>query len=141
MTEDILNYCSHGSTISRDKDIKVETKYLAYNKYQLLESWLEEGGSLDEFAESTFSCYHPVHDKECWHCKPCYRKFLLLKYFGWHGDAVQEKNMLEYMKQNVIPYSKHEGTYFTKRPSEGPYAEKAMDRFFKEHGLDWRAWQ
>lgn len=27
MTEDLLNYCSHGSTISRDHDIRVETKF------------------------------------------------------------------------------------------------------------------
>ena len=36
-----------------------------------------------------------------------------------------------------IPVEKHEGTYFTERPSEGVYAEKAMDKFFKEYNLNW----
>lgn len=107
------------------------------NKYQLLGEYLSNGGSLDEFVKETFSCHRPENDKECWHCKPCYRKFLLAKYFGYKFPKEIELKMLNYMKQKVIPIDKHEGTYFTERPSEGVYAEKAMDKFFKEYGLNW----
>ena len=108
-----------------------------YNKYQLLKKYLDNGGSLKTFVTETFSCYHPVDGHECWRCKPCYRKFLLAKYFGYKFSQETELKMMEYMKKNVIPENNHQGTYFTERPSEGEYAKLAMDRFFKEHNLNW----
>ena len=92
----------------------------------------------EQFIRNTFSCHHPVEDKECFRCKACYRKFLVGYYFDFKYTDEQKRNMINYLKENVIPYNKYSGTYFTERRGEGEYAAKAVDRLFKEYGLDWK---
>lgn len=92
--------------------------------------------------EETFSCHSPVNEKECLCCKACYRKFLLCKYFDHRFPEEVELKMLDYLKSKVIPLDEsRDGTYFTKRAGEGEYAEIAIDKFFKERGMDWRDYQ
>lgn len=142
MTESLFRFCLEKNTTGADRKIRIERRFMKMTKYDLLKEWLSEGGTTEEFVSGTFSCHHPVNGHECLACKPCYRKFLLAKYFGHDFGEEAELKMLDYMKKNVVPRrALSSGTYFADRPGEGPYAVEAMDRFFRQYGLDWRNWQ
>ena len=137
MSESIINYCLD-TNYGINKKVHVTKEFIELSKYELVQMYIDNGGTIKEFIGNTFSCHHPVEDKECFRCKPCYRKFLLGYYFGFKYTDEQKRNMINYLKENVIPYNKYYGTYFTERRGEGEYAAKAVDRLFKEYGLDWK---
>lgn len=140
-TQDIFNYCLTGNSNNYNKNIIINTDFINRHKYSLIEEYISKGGSIEEYIESTFSCHHPINNKECGHCKPCYKKFLTGYYFGYKYSETDKLNMIDYLKDNVIPKSSTGGTYFNKREGEGKYAEEAVDRLFKEYNLNWRDYQ
>lgn len=142
MASGIINYCLNENSYVDDMKIMIENRFIKMTKYDLLKQYLGMGGSLEEFVKRTFSCHHPIDDAECWNCKPCYRKFLLVKYFGYRFSKDIELKMLDFLKTHVIPRQGFlKGTYFTDRPGEGQYVQKAVDRFFTEYNLNWRDFQ
>ena len=52
-------------------------------------------------------------------------------YFNYQYSDNEKKEMINYLRTNVIPIKKHEGTYFNKREGEGKYMEEAVDKLFK----------
>lgn len=137
MSENIINYCLD-TNYGINKKVHIIKEFIELSKYELVQMYIDNGGTIEEFIRDTFSCHHPVKDKECFKCKPCYRKFLLGYYFGFKYTDEQKRNMINYLKENVIPYNKYYGTYFTERRGEGEYAAKSVDKLFKEYGLDWK---
>ena len=137
MSENIINYCLD-TKYAINKKVHVTKEFIRLSKYELVQMYMDNGGTIEEFIRNTFSCHHPVEDKECFRCKACYRKFLVGYYFDFKYTDEQKRNMINYLKENVIPYNKYSGTYFTERRGEGEYAAKAVDRLFKEYGLDWK---
>ena len=137
-TQDIIDYCLVGNSYTKDRHIKIEKKFVRMNKFQIIEEYLKTGGSVEEFVKDSFSCYHSHNGKECMCCKQCYKKFLEAYYFGYQYDDNTKKEMITYLKNNVIPLNNHEGTYFIERTGEGKYMEQSVDRLFKEYGLNWR---
>lgn len=137
MSENIINYCLD-TNYGINKKVHVTKEFIELSKYELVQMYIDNGGTIEEFIKNTFSCHHPVEDKECFRCKPCYRKFLLGYYFGFKYTDEQKCNMINYLKENVIPYNKYYGTYFANRRGEGEYAAKAVDRLFKEYRLNWK---
>ena len=141
MTQNIIDYCLTGNSFTKDRNIHICKDFVKLNKFEIIQKYLDQGGTIQEFVEESFSCYHSIDGKECMHCKQCYKKFLEAYYFGYHYDNETKIEMIEYLKTDVIPIQNHEGTYFTKRTGEGPYMEKAVDMLFSEYGLNWRDYQ
>lgn len=139
--EDIINYCLNGNSFAPDKKITIVKDYVKLHKFELIQKFIENGGTIEQFVNGSFSCYHSTNGKECMRCKQCYKKFLEAYYFGYKYTEAQKKEMVEYLKEKVIPLKNHEGTYFTERAGEGKYMQEAVDRLFKEFDLDWRNFQ
>lgn len=139
--EDIINYCLNGNSFAKDKKIVIEKEFVKLNKFEIIQKYLDTGGTIEEFVKGSFSCYHSINGKECMHCKQCYKKFLEAYYFGYQYSEQEKKDMIEYLKEKVIPLKKYEGTYFTERAGEGKYMEKSVNRLFSEYGLNWKDYQ
>ena len=139
--EDIINYCLNGNSFSEDKQVTIVKDFVKLNKFEIIQKFLDNGGKIEDFVEKSFSCYHSVNGKECMHCKQCYKKFLEAYYFGYRYTELEEREMIEYLKEKVIPKNNHEGTYFTERNGEGIYMERSIEKLFRKHGLDWKDYQ
>lgn len=85
--QDLLNYYYGPSEdgLSEIKDIMVDFSYKKYTKAQLLKMYIDQGGTVEEYINKTFSCYTPIEYidkngnkcyKECCNCKPCMNKQL-----------------------------------------------------------------
>lgn len=140
-TQDIIDYCLIGNSFTQDRHIKINQDFINLNKYELIQLYLNKGGTIKEYIEDSFSCYHSINGKECYHCKQCYKKFLNGIYFDYPYSKEIKDKMLNYLKMNVIPKDNYEGTYFAERSGESEYAVKAVDKLFKEYNLDWRDYQ
>ena len=139
--QDIIDYCLTGNSFAEDKNITIVKDFVKMDKFQIIQKYLDEGGTIDEFVKDSFSCYHSIEGKECMHCKQCYKKFLEAVYFGYQYTEQEERNMIEYLKEKVIPLNNFEGTYFTKRPGEGKYMEQAINKLFSRYNLNWKDYQ
>lgn len=62
-------------------------------------------------------------------------------YFGYEYTKQEEKDMIEYLKEKVIPINNFVGTYFTKRPGEDKYMEQAIDKLFSKYNICWKDYQ
>ena len=141
MAQDIFNYCLIGNSFTKDRHITICKDFVKLNKFEIIQKYLDNGGTIKEFVEDSFSCYHSNNGIECMHCKQCYKKFLEAYYFNYNYPDNVKQEMINYLKTNVIPKNNYEGTYFTEREGEGVYMEQAVDRLFKEYNLDWRSYQ
>lgn len=139
--QDIIQYCLAGNSFAEDKTIKIVKDFVKMNKFEIIQSYLDNGGTIKEFVEDSFSCYHSINGKECMHCKQCYKKFLEAVYFGYDYGEEKERNMINYLKDYVIPKNNFEGTYFTERPGEGEYMIVAIDKLFRKYNMDWKDFQ
>lgn len=138
LSQEIIDYCLIGNSYTKDRHIKIIKDFVKLNKFEIIQKYLDNGGTIEEFVNESFSCYHSINGKECMHCKQCYKKFLEAYYFGYEYDDDTSKEMINYLKTNVIPLNNHEGTYFTEREGEGVYMEKAIDKLFRKYDLNWR---
>ncbi|MGM9543552.1 MAG: 7-cyano-7-deazaguanine synthase [Romboutsia timonensis] len=84
-TQDLLNYYYGPSKdgLSEIKDIVVDFSYKKYDKADLVRIYLENGGTVEEYLNESFSCYTPVEKEngeivECHNCKPCFNKMMAL---------------------------------------------------------------
>lgn len=139
--ESIINYCLNGNSFAKNHKIKIIKDFAKLDKFEIIQKYLSSGGTIEEFVGKSFSCYHSVGGKECGHCKQCYKKFLEAFYFGYQYKEKQEKEMINYLINKVIPLDKYEGTYFTKRAGEGKYMKKAVDMLFSKYNLKWKDYQ
>ena len=135
--QDLMDYCLVGNSFAKDRKAHICTDFVNMNKFEIIQLYLDKGGTIEEFVKGSFSCYHSHNGVECMHCKQCYKKFLEANYFGYRYTPEQEEDMIKYLIENVIPLAKHEGTYFADRNGEGPYMVKSVDDLFKRHGLNW----
>ena len=141
LTQQIMDYCLIGNSYTKDRHIHICTDFVKLNKFEIIQKYLDEGGTIEEFVQDSFSCYHSNEGKECMHCKQCYKKFLEAYYFGYAYSQDAKLDMIKYLQEQVIPLQRHEGTYFTEREGEGKYMETAVEKLFSEFGLNWRDWQ
>jgi len=145
-TQAVFDQCLIGNNTTLDRKVVINKEFIQYNRFQLIEKYLANGGTIDEFVHNTFSCYFPVNGKECLHCKVCYKKFLNAIYFGYKGYTDEQKRgMIDYLSKNVIPRVEHpeayKNAYITERPSDGKYFEVAIDKLFSEYNLNWKDFQ
>lgn len=103
--QDILNYY-YGKSLDgfcEDRDIKVDFSFKKYNRAELCKLYLDNGGSVEEALNESFSCYTPIENNnkiiECHNCRPCFRKMM-----GFYvNDCTFPKGYLH----SFIPYIKN----------------------------------
>lgn len=111
--ESLLKRLYAPQSLYKGKKVVVETTFTYYTKEDLLQMYLERGGSIDKFKEKTFSCYHPRKGKECLNCKACFRKFVVAYGNGAMYSEEEKLRMYAFIEKNVIHRSKHAtGRYF-----------------------------
>ena len=133
--EDILNYCLSEQSVSAGKEIHIERRFVHMSKYEIMQEYLNNGGTIEEAIDQTFSCFYPNNEKECLWCKPCFRKFMLGYYFGYPYSKEQKEQMIGYIQMNVLKNQNGTGTYYKDRIGEGKYLAEAVDRLFAEFGM------
>jgi len=101
MTEHLLNYLYTPQWWLPDgKKLKINLDYKNYTKSELLHMYMDQGGSLEEVYDSSFSCYEPTEDgHECWNCKPCFRKWVTFAAEGF----IKHYKPIPYIEKNVLP--------------------------------------
>lgn len=134
--EEMLNFLlSKQSKVAEDRNIHLETKYLYMHKNELLDAYLQEGGTLQELYSDSFSCFTPVDNEPCLNCKPCFRKYVCLAYYGYEFTLEERKKMYDFVRTNIVPLSKNENaTYYSERGSEGKIAAFVVDKLYEEFG-------
>lgn len=136
--EEMLNFLwQKQSKVEKTKTIKIETKYLYKYKNELLEEYLQEGGNLEELYKDSFSCFNPINEKPCLNCKPCFRKYVCLSYYGYQFSKEERKKMYDFIRSEIVPISKNKNaTYYTERGSEGKIAKIVVEQLYQEFGGD-----
>lgn len=109
------------------KRVKISIYYKDYTKEMLLKEFKESGGDLDEAFQKSFSCYNPKQGKECWCCKPCFRKFVAFSSIGYKFDSDVLNTVIPYIKSEILPQIKN-GTY-----GRGKEEEEAILRCVQEY--------
>ena len=107
--EDLLNYMYLPQKWTAGKEIKVDVSYRNYTKSQLLKMYLDNGGSVEEVYNHTFSCYTPNNKKECHNCRPCFLKLMAFV----DNDITLPKEILQtylpYINQKLLDYKDNWG--------------------------------
>lgn len=118
LTSGLLSYLySPQHWIPSGRTVKINVDYKKYTKAQMLAMYLERGGDIDLAFRSSFSCYKPVGGKECWRCKPCFRKFVAFALNGMKFESNVVQTVIEYIMKDIYP-SIEEGTYGRKQEEE-----------------------
>jgi 7-cyano-7-deazaguanine synthase in queuosine biosynthesis len=109
-TEDMINYLySPQWWIPEGRKIEIERKFKYLTKAELLQMYLDQGGSLEKAWKESFSCYHPIGMEPCKDCKPCERKFITFAEFEY-VDKSWIPFILPAIERDMIPQIKA-GTY------------------------------
>lgn len=134
--ERMLNRLWGKQSLYAGREIYIENTFARMTKQELLQQYLAEGGNLKRFKEETFSCYHPVADKECCHCKACFRKFSAIAPYDITVYSDTElHNMFAFVEGNVIHRSKHAvGRYFMDKEN-GQEVKKAIGALYNYFGV------
>lgn len=103
-TSDILTYLYNPQHWNPDgRIIKINVDFKKYTKTQLLEKYISQGGDINKAWESSFSCYNPQNEEECWSCKPCFRKFIAFALNGYNASNHVADNALRYIRSEILP--------------------------------------
>lgn len=101
---DLLSYLyTPQHWIPEGKKVRVCIDYKQYTKTDLLKMFKEQGGDLEEAFTRSFSCYDPVDGHECWHCKPCFRKFTAFSEAGYEFSDDVARKVCSYIKTDILP--------------------------------------
>lgn len=101
---DLLSYLyTPQHWILEGKKVRVCIDYKQYTKTDLLKMFKEQGGDLEEAFTRSFSCYNPVDGHECWHCKPCFRKFTAFSEAGYEFSDDVARTVCSYIKTDILP--------------------------------------
>lgn len=101
---DLLSYLyTPQHWIPEGKKVRVCIDYKQYTKTDLLKMFKEQGGDLEEAFTRSFSCYDPVDGHECWHCKPCFRKFTAFSEAGYEFPDDVARTVCSYIKTDILP--------------------------------------
>lgn len=102
---DILNYLYQPQWwIPEGKKVKININFKDFSKQELLKQYLDKGGSLEEAFNASFSCYEPDEEgHECWHCKPCFRKFVAFESLGYKFSEEVLKKVIPYIQEEIVP--------------------------------------
>ena len=109
-TSNLLTYLYQKQHWTEERKIKINLDYKSFTKTQLIKKYIEQGGNIEEAVKESFSCYYPIDSKECWNCKPCFRKYVSFKLNGYEFGKEIDSKIKIYLEKEIIPYIKN-GTY------------------------------
>ena len=89
--------------IPKGRRIHINIDFKKYTKTQLLKMYIEQGGNIETAFNSSFSCYEPNNGKECWHCKPCFRKFVSFALNGMKFNKEIVETVISYINSEILP--------------------------------------
>lgn len=112
--EELLGYLYQKQHWTEKRTIRINLDYKAYTKTELLRQYTAQGGSISDALSSSFSCYDPVDGHECWHCKPCFRKFIAFALNGYPFPRDIVTRNISYIKKEVLPLIEN-GSYGRKQ--------------------------
>lgn len=101
--EELLNYLYSPQHWTEGRKITINLDYKKYTKTELIHMFVNDGGDIKEAFNSSFSCYHPNGEQECWACKPCFRKFVAfaMNDYPFEKDVIRQN--IEYIKKDILP--------------------------------------
>lgn len=116
--ESLLNYLYQKQHWTEQRKIRINLDFKKYTKTELLRMYIEQGGDIFDAYNSSFSCYTPSDNgKECWNCKPCFRKFIAFALNGYKfPDDIVCRN-ISYIKREILPLIES-GIYGRKQEEE-----------------------
>lgn len=103
--------------IPNGRRIHINIDYKNYTKTEMLKMFIQQGGNIEEAFNSSFSCYKPINGEECWHCKPCFRKFVSFALNGMQFKKEIVEIVISYIKKEILPFIEN-GTYGRKQEEE-----------------------
>lgn len=103
--------------IPNGRRIHINIDYKNFTKTQLLKMFIEQGGDINEAFNYSFSCYNPVDGKECWQCKPCFRKFVSFALNGMKFEKEVVETVIAYIRKEIMPLILN-GTYGRKQEEQ-----------------------
>lgn len=112
--EDLLGYLYQEQHWTEKRTIRINLDYKAYTKTNLLKQYIAQGGNISDALNSSFSCYDPVDGHECWHCKPCFRKFIAFALNGYSFPEDIVTRNISYIKNEILPQIEN-GSYGRKQ--------------------------
>ena len=108
---DLLNYLYQSQHwLPQGKKVNINIDFKNKTKTQLLAMYIEQGGDIEKAFNHSFSCYNPEHGRECWSCKPCFRKFVSFALNGMRFAPEVESKAIQYIKSEILPQIQN-GTY------------------------------
>ena len=136
--EEMLNFLlGKQSKVAEGRNIHIERKYLYMYKDQLLDEYLANGGTLEELYKDSYSCFESTDGNPCYHCKPCFRKYVCLADRGFQYPLEERKKMYEFVRTNIVPRSKNvNATYYSERGTEGVAGIRVVKALYDEFGGD-----
>ncbi len=115
-SSDLLTYLYQSQHWTEERHFKVNIDYKKFSKTHLLQLYLQQGGDIEKAFTQSFSCYDPNSGKECWSCKPCFRKFISFYLCGYCFNPNIETKVFKYLEAEVIP--KIKGGCYGRGPEE-----------------------
>lgn len=110
-TSNLLTYLySPQHWIKEGRKVRINIDFKQYTKTDMLKLYKDRGGNIEELFYESFSCYHPVDGKECWQCKPCFRKYIAYALNGMKFDKEITEKVISYIEKEIMPQIKA-GTY------------------------------
>lgn len=103
MYQEMLCYLYQKQHWTEERKIRLNFDFKAYTKTQLLARYLREGGDINKAFKASFSCYQPNNGKECWQCKPCFRKFIAFALNGMEFPKEVSNIALDYIMREIYP--------------------------------------
>lgn len=96
--------------IPEGRNIRINIDFKQYTKTDMLKLYKDKGGDVEALFYDSFSCYDPVDGKECWQCKPCFRKYIAYALNGMKFDKEITETVISYIKREIYPQIEA-GTY------------------------------
>jgi len=101
--EKLLNYLFQKQHWTEKRTIKINLDFKKYTKTQLLKKYINKNGDIKKAFHESFSCYNPIKGKECWQCKPCFRKYVAFKNNGFVFNKKTEDKVKKFINKFIIP--------------------------------------
>lgn len=133
-TSDLLSYLyTPQHWVPEGRNIKVNIDFKKYTKAQMIKMFVDQGGDIQAAFDKSFSCYDPINGKECWHCKPCFRKYVAFKLAGYKFNKEIEDTAINYIKKDIYPQI--EANTYGRRDEELEII-KALEMYDNENNIE-----
>ena len=101
---DLLSYLYRPQHWTDGRKVSIELPFKHWTKTTLVREYRAKGWDLEEAWRESFSCYDPTPaGTPCWHCKPCFRKWVAFVNAGYHPDAITTAMVRSYILGEILP--------------------------------------